>query len=91
MLIVVCKTARDPLRHERMTLGYKCALCEEPLQVSPTALDAIKAGGRALCNPCGIRLVKETPVEELAGFGLSEEALAQLDERIAKMRAAKDN
>jgi hypothetical protein len=53
--LVICRSAAwpEPL-DPAFTLGYACALCAKPLQVSRTGLRQISEGrGQPLCNACG--------------------------------------
>lgn len=56
---VVCRQGSDPLKPDYVR-GYECAICKKPLQVSPSAIAAMKERKLiTLCNPCGYDMVEK--------------------------------
>jgi hypothetical protein len=56
---VVCRQASDPLKPNYVRGVYDCSICKKPLQVSPTAIDALRKHNMlTLCNACGFAMVK---------------------------------
>jgi hypothetical protein len=58
---VICRQGSDPLKPGYVR-GHRCAICKKELQLSPSAIAAVKAAEGAesvlftLCNPCGFEM-----------------------------------
>jgi hypothetical protein len=56
-VVVICRAASQPLV-DGSALGYKCALCSEPLQVGARGRNQLAGGALPMCNPCGLDLME---------------------------------
>jgi len=56
MKIIMCRSGSDSLEVGSM-LGYYCEICHCELQVSLTGRLQIDAGGKPVCNACGLHAV----------------------------------
>jgi hypothetical protein len=90
-LVVVCRSAKEPLSSPEWKLGYNCSVCNHPLQVGPGGRSAIAAGAKPFCTPFGLDFAKSLKPEELAGTMWTPEALKNLQRRIANARNSENN
>ena len=85
MQLFVCRSAHESLT-PGATLGYKCAICSEPLQVSERMQSAANdPETRLFCNPCGLSLIKQLDVKPK--IRLTETAREQLEKNGPGMQA----
>lgn len=81
-MVIVCRSAKESLA-PGAALGYQCAICQEPLQLTPGGKEHLEstAGAELLCNPCGLLYVQ---IADETGHQvenqMSPHAKAQLDE-----------
>ena len=91
MLVVICRSAKEPRTNANWLLGWNCAVCDEALQVGPQGRAAITAGGKPFCTKCGMEFMHSVPPEERAGVMFSPEGLKTLERYIEKARNAGKN
>jgi len=80
-MVIVCRSAKESLSPGAL-LGFECAICNEPLQITPDGKACYESMGGAelLCNPCGLLYVQIADESgRLAGTALSQTAKTQLD------------
>lgn len=85
--IVVCRSAAPPEPLDpAFTLGYSCALCAKPLQVSRTGLKQIREWrGQPLCNACGgVVVAAITKAQAPSEIRINPEATAQIERTTGK-------
>ena len=81
-MVIVCRSAKESLSPGAL-LGFHCAICSEPLQLTPSGKERYESteGASLLCNPCGLLYVY---IADETNHGvetqLSPHAKSQLDQ-----------
>jgi hypothetical protein len=80
--VIVCRSARES-RTPGALVGYECAICQEPLQITPSGKATLESSGPGtdtLCNECGLLYAQIADgAGRLAATEMGPEAKAQLD------------